>query len=218
MPIAYGIIDSKNDASWTWLFEQFREAHGLKDKMCVVSDRNESIIKAVSRIYNIPHYACTFHLWKNMKTLYKKSHDSLSEVFYAMAKAYKHFEFNELMKKVEHVDIRAKKYLELAGYDKWARVYATVDRGTVMTSNIAECVNACLVEARELPIYDFLEEIRQMFVRWNFKNHTSASNTFTTLCGKAQEMLAENEELLLRMTVCLCFLKSVVFCISSSKK
>ena len=86
-----------------------------------------------------------------------------------------------------------------------------------MTSNIAECINACLVEARELPIYDFLEEIRQMFDRWNFKNHTSASNTFTTLCGKAQEMLAENEELSLRMTVCLCFLKSVVFCISSSK-
>ena len=56
--------------------------------MCVVFDRNKSIIKAVSRIYNIPHYACTFHLWKNVKTLYKKSHDSLSEVFYAIAKAY----------------------------------------------------------------------------------------------------------------------------------
>ena len=67
------------------------------------------------------------------------------------------------------------------------------------------------MEARELPIYDFLEEIRQMFGRWNFKNHTSASNTFTTLCGKAQEMLAENEELSLRMTVWLCFLKIIVF-------
>ena len=74
------------------------------------------------------------------------------------------------------------------------------------------------MEARELPIYDFLEEIRQMFGRWNFKNHTSASNTFTTLCGKAQEMLFENEELSLHMTVCLCFIKSVVFFISSSKK
>ena len=83
-----------------------------------------------------------------MKTLYKKPHDSLSEVFYAMAKAYKHFEFNELMKKVEHVDNRVKNYLELADYDKWSRVYATVDRDTVMTSNTAECINACLVEAR----------------------------------------------------------------------
>ena len=76
--------------------------------MCVVSDRNEIIIKSVSRIYNIPHYACMFHLRKNVKTLYKKSHDSLSEAFYAMTKAYKLSEFNELMKKVEHVDIRGK--------------------------------------------------------------------------------------------------------------
>ena len=117
------------------------------------------------------------------------------------------------MKKVEHVDIRVKNYLQLAGYDKWARVYATLDRGNVMTSNIAECINTCIVEARELPIYDFLEEIRKMFGRWNFKNHTSASNTFTTLYGKAQEMLAKNEELSLRMTICLCFLKIIVFCI-----
>ena len=139
MPLAYGLIDSENDASWTWFFEQFREAHGLKDKMCVVSDRNESIIKTVLRMYNIPHYSCMFHLWNNVKTLYKKSHDSLfSEVFYAMTKAYKYSKFNELMKKVERVDIRVKNYLEFDSYDKWARVYATVDRGTVMTSNIVE--------------------------------------------------------------------------------
>lgn len=212
MPLAYGIVDSENDASWTWFFEQFREAHGLKDNMCVVSDRNESIIKSVSRVYNgVPHYACTWHLWKNVKTLYKKSHDSLSEVYYAMAKAYRHSDFDDLMKKVEQVDIRVKNYLELAGYEKWARVYATVNRGFVMTSNIAECINSCLVVARELPIYDFLEEVRQMFGRWNFTNHTSASNTFTTLCGKAQEMLAENEERSVRMTVCCVFSFYFVF-------
>ena len=93
------------------------------------------------------------------------------------------------MKKVEHVNIRAKNYLKLAGYDKWARVYAPVDRGTVMTSNTAECINACLVEARELPIYDFLEEIRQMFGRWNFKNHTSASNTLRHCVVKHKKCL-----------------------------
>ncbi|XP_049401584.1 uncharacterized protein LOC125865430 [Solanum stenotomum] len=118
-----------------------------------------------------------------------------------MTKAYKQFEFDELMEKVEQVDVRVKNYLESAGYEKWARVYATVDRGFVMTSNIAECINACLVEARELPVYDFLEKVRQMFARWNLKNHTSASHTFTTLCGKPQEMLVANEEASLRMKI-----------------
>ena len=106
--------------------------------MCVVSDRNESIIKAVSRVFDrVPHYACIWHLWKNVKTLFKKSHNSLSEVFYGMTKAYKQSEFDELMEKVEQVDVRVKNYLKSTGYEKWARVYATVDRGMVMTSNIA---------------------------------------------------------------------------------
>ncbi|XP_070003027.1 uncharacterized protein [Nicotiana sylvestris] len=70
-----------------------------------------------------------------------------------------------LMEKVEKVDIRVKEYLELAEYEKWARLYAPVNRGWTMTSNIAESINAALVSARELPIYDFLEEVRKMFGR-----------------------------------------------------
>ena len=137
-----------------------------------------------------------------MKTLFKKSHNSLSEVFYGMAKTYKKSQIDELTEKIEQVDVRVKNYLKSTGYEKWARVYATVDRGMVITSNIAECINACLFEARELPVYDFLEEVRQMFARWNLKNHTSASHTFTTLCGRPQEMLVANEEASLRMKVC----------------
>ena len=63
LPLAYGIIDSENDASWTWFFEQLREAHGVKYNMCIVSDRNKSIIKVVSRVSDgVPHYACIWHL------------------------------------------------------------------------------------------------------------------------------------------------------------
>ena len=63
LPLAYGIIDSESDASWTWFFEQFREAHDIKYNMCVVSDQNESIIKKVSRVFDgVPHYACIWHL------------------------------------------------------------------------------------------------------------------------------------------------------------
>ncbi|XP_004237629.2 uncharacterized protein [Solanum lycopersicum] len=118
-----------------------------------------------------------------------------------MAKAYKQSEFDELMEKVEQVDVRVKNYLESADYEKWARVYATINRGMVMTSNIVECINSCLFKARELSVYNFLEAARQMFARWNLKNHTSASHTFTTLCGRPHEMLVANEEASLRMKV-----------------
>ncbi|XP_060212158.1 uncharacterized protein LOC132639752 [Lycium barbarum] len=115
LPLAYGVIDSENDRSWTWFFERFREAYGVRENMCIVSDRHESINKAVSRIYpNVPHYACILHLWGNVCKKYKKSHDVLSPVFYAMAKAYTQEDFDELMGKVEKADFRVAEYLELA--------------------------------------------------------------------------------------------------------
>ncbi|XP_049360965.1 uncharacterized protein LOC125825695 [Solanum verrucosum] len=110
-----------------------------------------------------------------------------------MAKTSNQLDFDRLMKIVEKVDIRVKEYLELAGYDKWYRIYAPVHRGWSMTSNITESINAALVSARELPIYDFLEEVRLMFGRWNCDNKKEESFTFTPLIGKFQEILKINE-------------------------
>ncbi|XP_049379751.1 uncharacterized protein LOC125844485 [Solanum stenotomum] len=202
LPLAYEVIDSENDASWTWFFEQFKEAYGERENMCVVSDRHNSIIKAVSIVYNnIQHYACIWHLWANVCKNFRKANKQLSEVFYTMAKAYSQTDFDKLMKRVEQFDVRVKNYLELVGYEKWARLYAPVPRGWVMTSNIAECINSTLVAARELPIFDFLEQVRLMFARWNCTNRKNASCTFTLLGKKFQEMLVLNESKFGRMTV-----------------
>ncbi|XP_047266255.1 uncharacterized protein LOC124897532 [Capsicum annuum] len=118
-----------------------------------------------------------------------------------MTKSYSKSEFHMLMKKVEVADMRVKKYLELASYEKWARSYATVHRGWILTSNIAESINGVLVSARELPIYDFLEEVRILFAKWNCANRQEASYTFTTLIGKFNHILSENEPLCTRMAV-----------------
>ncbi|XP_049410658.1 uncharacterized protein LOC125873853 [Solanum stenotomum] len=139
LPLAYGVIDSENDASWTWFFEQFKEANGERENIVTQTD------------------------------------------------------FDKLMKRVEQFDVRVKNYLELVGYEKWARLYAPVPRGWVMTLNIAECINSTLVAARELPIFDFLEQVHLMFARWNCTNRKNASCTFTLLGKKFQEMLVLNE-------------------------
>ncbi|XP_009598740.1 uncharacterized protein [Nicotiana tomentosiformis] len=159
MPLAYGVVDSENDAAWSWFFEQFKEAYGERENMCIVSDRNESIIKSVSRVYP------------------------------TIEKAYTQDEFDSLIEKVEKVDIRVKEYLELTGYEKWARLYALVNRGWTMTSNIAESINIALVSARELPIYDFLEEVRKMFGRWNCSNRKKTSHTYRTLGKNSRRCL-----------------------------
>ncbi|XP_047261784.1 uncharacterized protein LOC124895394 [Capsicum annuum] len=98
-----------------------------------------------------------------------------------MAKSYSKSEFHQLMEKVEVVNVRVKNYLELVGYDKWARSYAIVHRRWTLTSNITESINVALVSTRELPIYAFLEEVRLMFDRCNCKNRQKALYTLTNV-------------------------------------
>ncbi|KAH0778629.1 hypothetical protein KY290_005056 [Solanum tuberosum] len=49
-PLAYNVLDSENDASWTCFFEQLRESYGERNNMCIVSDRNKNIIKEILKI------------------------------------------------------------------------------------------------------------------------------------------------------------------------
>ena len=49
--------------------------------MCVISDRNESIMKSVRIVFpNVPHYACILHLWKNVCGNFKRSRKTLSDL------------------------------------------------------------------------------------------------------------------------------------------
>lgn len=98
-----------------------------------------------------------------MCTNSKWSRTTLSDLFYSMAKAYRKEDFDTLMVKVEKIDHRVKEYLQNAGYDKWPRVHTPINRGRMMTSNIAQCINRCLVEAHQLPIIELLEEARILF-------------------------------------------------------
>ncbi|XP_060216416.1 uncharacterized protein LOC132643896 [Lycium barbarum] len=163
LPLAYGVIDSENDRSWTWFFERFRETYEIRGNMCIVSDRHESINKAVCRIYpEVAHYACIWHLWGN---------------------AYTQDDFDEFMGKVQKVDMGVAEYLESTGRDKWARLYASVNRGWTMTSNIAECINRHLLAARGLPMYDFLEESEKWNIHFNACYNVFDKLVLVLICG-----------------------------------
>nr|XP_016500335.1 PREDICTED: uncharacterized protein LOC107818799 [Nicotiana tabacum] len=117
------------------------------------ADRNESILKATSTVYTgMPHYACMWHIWINVRSKFKKGHLKLSELYSATARSYTLDEFNERMSKIEEIDTRVKAYLYDSSYHRWSRVHATVNRTWTMTSNIVESLNAVTKDARELPV------------------------------------------------------------------
>ncbi|XP_059277727.1 uncharacterized protein LOC132031860 [Lycium ferocissimum] len=128
LPLAYGIVDSENDSSWTWFFERFREAFGERENMCFVSDRHESIWNASAKqLYpGLPHYACIWHLWNNLIKQCHRNKEQMRKLYYAMAKAYTLQEFNECMGRVTKIDRKLRRYLFEIGYHKWTRIHATV--------------------------------------------------------------------------------------------
>ncbi|XP_060178029.1 uncharacterized protein LOC132607964 [Lycium barbarum] len=145
--------------------------------MCVVSDRHESIIHAVSKVYpTVPHLACICHLWKNVTKQYTTNSEVLSPIFYSLAKAYSQDEFDKLMEKIGNVDIQVKRYLEDAGRDKWSRIYSPVNRGWTMTSNIAECINGKLVETSTEYVYTVNDGPRRFII--DLKKKTCSCRMF----------------------------------------
>ncbi|KAK6778149.1 hypothetical protein RDI58_024867 [Solanum bulbocastanum] len=130
LPLAYTIVDSENDASWRWFFEQFRDTFGQRLEMCIVFDRHASIIKAASRVYDeVPHFACMWHLLQNIMKNFRKRQQRVTELFYSMEKTYTMTKFNQCMTIVEKIDKWIKDYLLNIGYNKWSRVHAEVNRG-----------------------------------------------------------------------------------------
>ncbi|XP_070008449.1 uncharacterized protein [Nicotiana sylvestris] len=196
LPLTYAVVDSENVASWKWFFEQFKLAYGERANMCVVSDRNKSILKATSIVYpGMPHHSYMWHIWTNIWAKFKKGHLKLSELYFATVRSYTLDEFNERMSKIEEIVPRVKAYLYDIGYYRWSRVHATVNRTWTMTSNIAESLNVITKYVRELPIVELLKYMRTLLERWTKVKLLKAKGTFIYPGYKFNKELDDNRTL-----------------------
>ena len=66
------------------------------------------------------------------------------------------------MRKLAAVDTRAHQYVMKTIPEIWAKSHFPGKRYNIMTTNIAECMNAVLRDARSLPIVSLLESIRNL--------------------------------------------------------
>ncbi|XP_024014236.1 uncharacterized protein LOC112088183 [Eutrema salsugineum] len=92
-PLAFGIVDSENDASWEWFFTKLRSVVSDVPRLVIISDRHRSISNAIENVYPLAHCGiCTYHLLKNVtgqsggkkiarlvKTAYHEIHETVSK-------------------------------------------------------------------------------------------------------------------------------------------
>ncbi|XP_049403704.1 uncharacterized protein LOC125867305 [Solanum stenotomum] len=138
-PIAFCVVDKENDASWTFFFEKLKE---------IVVDE--------------PDLYCMRHLGENLRV--NHNYGDYLYLCYNAAKIYSLEEFDnhfvEFKNKCPAVTI----VLEYdIGFEKWSRAYFHGNRYDMMTTNIAESLNAMLVDEREYPVASIFNSIAKRF-------------------------------------------------------
>ncbi|XP_059285912.1 uncharacterized protein LOC132039450 [Lycium ferocissimum] len=183
LPLAYALVNSENDASWGWFFMQLKNTFAVREGICIISNRHDSIQNATLIIYpEVPHCFCIYHLWNNVKDLFRKNKEKARPIFFALAKAYTTERFERYMNELNKIDRRVQPYLFNVGYERWSRVFCRVKRTIFMTSNIAESMNSTNKFARELPVRHLLEFLTKLMTQWSYKNRKPA--TKSTELGK----------------------------------
>nr|XP_028949183.1 uncharacterized protein LOC103401792 [Malus domestica] len=96
-PLAFGVGDLENDASWTWFLTKLRSAIGEVADLVFVSDRHGSIGKVVQTVFpEAYHGACMYHVAGNMRNKFGDD-ETMFKLYYTAAKAYLVSEFNSVM-------------------------------------------------------------------------------------------------------------------------
>ena len=79
--------------------------------------------------------------------------------------------------------------LQTASPEHWAELYFKGRRCSHLTSNIAESLNAWILEAREKPILAMFESIRQQLMQWFAERRESELTTNGLLVSKSAKKL-----------------------------
>ena len=188
-PLAFAIVDSENDNSWSYFFQHLRSAVPDENGLIFVSDRHGSIFKGLRDNYIFAkHGCCTFHLFGNVKSRFKRS--DLWGLYQKANKAYTKQEFNLHFAQLCRESKEVGDYLKGVGFQSWARSHMCANRFNIMTSNNAESINSRLKGPRRLPLIGLIDGIMSVMMKWFYERREkgkSCSEVLTpTLCGELE--------------------------------
>ncbi|CAL9248039.1 unnamed protein product [Arabidopsis halleri] len=94
-PLAFAVVNSENDESWTWFFEKLERIIADNSTMTIISDRNQSIYVAKKKVFPRDyHGACIVHLARNVNARFHNK--GLANLVKNAGYAYIVKQFNEI--------------------------------------------------------------------------------------------------------------------------
>ena len=207
-PLAYAIVDAENDDNWMWfntllrkVIDQHAAGYLAGQTLAFISNRQKGLLESIERAFpNSPHSYCLRHLWDNLYKYFKNK--ELRAALYEVARSITEEQYNTRINKMRSISSDAVDWLlEHAPREHWVEFYFAGNRYGHITSNIAEALNAWLLDVREKPIIALIESHRHKIMKWFSERRQKDINTEGILVSTAAEQIKETLNFARRYTV-----------------
>ncbi|CAA7025523.1 unnamed protein product [Microthlaspi erraticum] len=164
-PLAFAVANEEDDDSWDWFLRKLNTVIPDSADLVFVSKWQSSIYTSIRQVYpKASHGVCVVHLHRHVCSVFNSRH--LADLVVKAARAFRVDDFHAAFAEIGRIEPECASYLEEIGFNHWTRSHFMGNRFNIMTSNVAECVNAAFKEARELPIVSLLGSIQRTMTTW----------------------------------------------------
>ena len=154
--LAFAVVDQENTKSWRWFLTCIRHYVTRRQGICLISDRHASIKAAMGndnpwwRPPYAYHVYCLRHVISNFN---KAINDAKLKKMATRAGMQRQIrKFDRDMRRIEELSPTAADWLKKISVEKWTAAHDGGRRYDIMTTNLSECFNDVLKNARFLPI------------------------------------------------------------------
>ncbi|KAK3221746.1 hypothetical protein Dsin_008771 [Dipteronia sinensis] len=190
-PLAFGFPNSECTELWTWFLKRLREVILYPERVLIVSDRYAGIFAGMEVSFpDAAHGVCAYHLSQNLKRICKQR-DDVIKLYYRAACVYNVVEFDREMAELKASHRKVYDELLEVGKEKFSRAHSPKKWYHMMTTNIAESINSCLLAIWKLRITSITDFIRDLLQRWFHDSRRNAHETPTFLTRDANKHIKQ---------------------------
>ncbi|MCO5563176.1 hypothetical protein L7F22_016813 [Adiantum nelumboides] len=193
-PIAFGVVDAKNEDNWVWSVQNVRDCMASVNAITFVSDKQKGLLPAVELVFlGCEHAYCMRHLDANLKK--KCNNGEFIQLFWVAAYGSTPIDYDNAILGMKAIIPFATDYLlSMSPPSHWATTHFKGKRYGHLISNIAESLNSWLLEAKDKPIISMLDIIRRQLTTWFYACGREGKKVCESLGDMAQFALVANVE------------------------
>ncbi|KAH6815949.1 hypothetical protein C2S51_020769, partial [Perilla frutescens var. frutescens] len=166
--IAYAIVKSETRENWEWFLALLKEDLMIErtDMYTFMSDKQKGLIPAFESMFpGAEHRFCVRHLHGNMKMAGFKG-NAFKNALWTAARASTIPAFSKAMQDIRKLDPGCVEWLYDKPPSQWSRSHFKEDlKCDILTNNMCESFNNCILDAKDRSILTMLEWIRQYLMR-----------------------------------------------------